>query len=308
VWSLSYHDVQAVFEKREDDIPDFIENNWSATKETLWERAGLTPAQRMENRSSFRMLFAFLCQAKADIWRRIAETYALCSIRSPIDAEERAGKCLALAELFPENLVHCAVLEDAGYFGEYPGSFSRRVFSAQRDPQAYSAALFLDDAADNRESEAFVREWVGFLRAFNLFQFISNSAAISRSGVADGLYQDIHPVQERQEMKHASAAQQAAWEELKELVSDAFLPLLERLLNENAIAPTVGFELEQNGQYLGQIELAWPQHKIGILEQGELHMQKGLKTHGWELFSLQTATGHIERILDTLKQGATHGY
>ena len=194
-------------------------------------------------------------------------------------------------------LAQAALLDGAALFGHHESPQTHRFFSTVQKPQSNSAALCLIDLEEIRDSKEFEGEWTAFLRGYNLFQFLEHSAAITRSGIEAGLYDDLLEKQPIAATERKETEQQAEWNELSELLPLEFHPILAKLIEARAPVPEVGIEVMSDGVVLGELELAWPTKNVGIVTQDYAHLQNEDRLAGWTLYNLADAEKTFSELL-----------
>lgn len=76
---------------------------------------------------------------------------------------------------------------------------------------------------------------------------------------------------------------------------------IDLLQNAGLPVPVAGMEIEKYGEVLGEIELAWENQKIAILNEDYLDMKSGLEPDGWKCFSVTEALLNYEPVMAALK-------
>ena len=295
VWSLTFHDVQEVFDNKQFPAPDYIKN-WSAdAKDIIWEKICPDKQMRLESMTSFRMLVRYLTSPESNAWKTAAKAYAMCGVTAPVTNREESLK--TVTRYIPEVLAQAALLDGAALFGHHESPQTHRFFSTVQKPQSNSAALCLIDLEEIRDSKEFEGEWTAFLRGYNLFQFLEHSAAITRSGIEAGLYDDLLEKQPKAATERKETEQQAEWNELSELLPLEFHPILAKLIEARAPVPEVGIEVMSDGVVLGELELAWPTKNVGIVTQDYAHLQNEDRLAGWTLYNLADAEKTFSELL-----------
>lgn len=295
VWSLTFHDVQEVFDNKQFPAPDYIKN-WSAdAKDIIWEKICPDKQMRLESMTSFRMFVRYLTCPESNAWKTAAKAYTMCGVTAPVTNREESLK--TVTRYIPEVLAQAALLDGAALFGHHESPQTHRFFSTVQKPQSNSAALCLIDSEEIRDSKEFEGEWTAFLRGYNLFQFLEHSAAITRSGIEAGLYDDLLEKQPKAATERKETEQQAEWNELSELLPLEFHPILAKLIEARAPVPEVGIEVMSDGVVLGELELAWPTKNIGIVTQDYAHLQNEDRLAGWTLYNLADAEKTFSELL-----------
>lgn len=102
----------------------------------------------------------------------------------------------------------------------------------------------LEDGAEQQGASGYEGAWNGFLRLFNLMQFVPNACVVTASGMAAHRYDTLLPVAERPGAAPAGAAPAAGWlKEALELADPALLDTLPVLAEAAWPAPVAGYAL-----------------------------------------------------------------
>ena len=177
----------------------------------------------------------------------------------------------------------------------------------------------LEDGETELGSQEFEPQWNGFLRAFNLFQFLPGVIFLTREGLKDHEYDDLSleastvigtsltsdaidlASTNKPESGQADSSGDQAWQEVRELmVEEDLLPFIDALEKAGTDLPLVGEEFESNGAVIGDLELAWPAQRIGIFISIDDEFKSNLENQGWKLFSGEVAMLHPEDIINEL--------
>jgi hypothetical protein len=127
---------------------------------------------------------------------------------------------------------------------------------------------WLDDREESREQSGFRHAWNGFLRLFNLFQFLDKSWFVTSSSVDEFDWSEL--------VGTALEPDQLSWERVWSDARDDAFPEYDAVLSTAWDAgireePTRGYELiSESGRPLGPVaEIAWLDAKVGILDAPE---------------------------------------
>ena len=122
-----------------------------------------------------------------------------------------------------------------------------------------------DDLADKSHFKA---AWNGFIRMYNVYQFIPEAVFITSKGISEGHYlwlmTDAGTEKDRIPDESDSLAALRA-------VTDAHIhPLLSFLVEHSLPLPEAGFELcDEKDEIIATAELCWPDKKIVFLRDDE---------------------------------------
>lgn len=145
--------------------------------------------------------------------------------------------------------------------------------------EAARCHITLDDLGPVDDNE-YERAWRSFWKLADLFQFAPNFSMASTTGVRDGRY--VIPSAAAEPEFEATAAEDD-WREIAEL--SFFGEQVYSLARADLPVPIVGYELtDENGKVLsGTLDLAWPDCKIGIVENEEETQDPIWSSQEWSL-------------------------
>ena len=163
--------------------------------------------------------------------------------------------------------------------------------------------FFVVHFMDNDTRATFEREWIGFLRLYNLMQFLPMGFCFTSTGLSNGIYDKllIDKANKRGE-KTTDIPFADEWKELENLVSNEFLSLIEELVKEKIAVPEVGYELQTaSGEIIAEAELAWEPNKLVILSQQQSCYTELFSNEGWKVFVIENALEQIDSIVSCVK-------
>lgn len=304
VWSLTWKDLQHQYKNQGNYFQNYL--SLSGTGRTkkfneLLDTYGIEKLIKLNSEDSFDWLIQFLSEPDERRWRYHAFVHGLLHLDLNRFAQETEKQLWRdqLQELFPEEItMPVEELQPPCLYGLYDatpdnGEDFLRWFvainqEALRDGQTegmYMACCLLDDPS-RQEGKAFEAAWNGFLRCFNLFQFIKQSFFATTEGKSSGQPYEALIVK----AETAKPADADEWAEIKEL-TDATLHGLIDLLSENGWAvPEPGYELaEDSGKIIAEAELAWPDLKIALLRPEHMPTMKCFSDAGWRIIEIDAA-------------------
>jgi DEAD/DEAH box helicase domain-containing protein len=167
-------------------------------------------------------------------------------------------------------------------------------------------ALHLDDS-DERQGESFEATWNGFLRLYNLFQFLSGAYPVSADEKAFWGYEELigqrhSPDSSDQSQPGASDGfDEEAWEQVLEYALDDVQPLLEPLREAQMPPPDVpSYELRRNGQIVAEAELGWPNRKVAVMLPGQTAHKDIFEEQGWSVYEAADLNDDPQELVDAL--------
>ncbi|MBI9088305.1 MAG: DEAD/DEAH box helicase [Desulfobacterium sp.] len=316
VWSLTFKDVQNEFKSIH--YPWFKE--WFTERGMLanrnlgkfWNGFKLEHQDKLKGISSFHMLFDYLSNPLTDAWKDMALVYSFTLHNGPQSGMPETWKDdlemlpTAMEEVLSGKTGQCLgggpVWEDLSCVKCYARSdqtITRKEYSG------VGMVAILEDGEISLGSEEFEPLWNGFLRAYNLMQFLPGVLFLTRQGLVEHQYDSLSLktshigfTPDESEKEESSEA----WTEVRELVTEKLLLLIDGLEKEGVAVPLVGEEFEADGSVIGELELAWRNEQVGVYESSTEKLKVKLTAEGWRLFTIEEGILHPEDIIDTLKK------
>lgn len=277
VWSLTWEDIDN-FGKR--GVTYNYENYLHQANLEFFKKL-YTPSSKFIEKSSFEWLIELLTSKDELLWQQRAMTLSASFIKpKPFDTTQKsftqtgADDLLKLNEQYlgssyGDDEVSLSILATKETLGK--GQFGSNII-----------ILHLKDRLGKLEFSS----WSGFLRAYNLFQFLEQTLFTTSLGVEEHAYEEITFSQE------SSLNQE--WEAIFEEVVDEAQALVKKLSTNKKISlPLVGEEIvDDKGVVIGESELMWSKLKIIVtLEEKPL-------LEGWSIFTIDEE----ESIIKTLQE------
>jgi DEAD/DEAH box helicase domain-containing protein len=295
VWSLTWKDV----ENRCHKLKAYYENALEPAKTpgqaqfvTLIQQYRLQGFRNAHSADSFDWLLHFLADPDEPSWQRYAYVHGLIRLDPQLDGSVWSA---AAQEHLPNNIAH--ILTDIqvpalyGHLQELyqTPSLQMLIASAHRDIQSSHspgmrlACSLLDDNM-HRNDEAFEATWNGYLRLYNLFQFLPHAFFVTQDGMERQLYEGLRFGSEARTETIHEKAEQAAWAEVRELTQPALYDLLDQLAARRWPVPEPGYELiNAEGEIVATAELGWTTLQIAFLNDRELASQRLFEAAGWQV-------------------------
>ena len=164
---------------------------------------------------------------------------------------------------------------------------SGRLQAAVQDKDRYGMRLvaWLQDGTDAVADAEYEAVWNGYLRLFNVLQFLPNAFFTSPAALTSG---HDFALQDRPSEKRASTAEverSEEWQAVLALAAEEVASLLNRMMRGGAAPPEVGFELvDEAGEVSAEAELAWPDRRIVVLLPEQEAFAAAFVAAGWEVF------------------------
>jgi DEAD/DEAH box helicase domain-containing protein len=139
----------------------------------------------------------------------------------------------------------------------------------------------IEDDYSTRNTEDFKRIWNEFWRLSNLLQFLPKVYQVSQELIEEFgeeiiisiVPEDVTPIGE--------------WKEILDLADESCEELLHEIMAARGPVPDVGYEVATIQGTIGEIELAWESHRLGVLLERDDKVINILKDHDWKLFLIE---------------------
>jgi DEAD/DEAH box helicase domain-containing protein len=305
-WSLTWADVERTIQKKPQDFVNFIDPSSTPGGAKLRE---ILTSQRLDTFDKHHTLssvewFIRLLMNPEDLhsWSRYANMVGLtCIAFNGHDKTRELDQWRRdLRESLPPSLFR--LFETArGPFvwgshvpgnESFPGSvrlygLRQKTGPGNSVPELLLACI-LHDREENVSQKNFIPVWNGYLRLYNLFQFLPHAFFLTSSGVASHLYETLIP-DEAVFLGQTPAGSHSSkdWIELKEVVNPSCTVLIDGWAAAGWPVPEAGYELmDQRGFVAATAEIAWEREKTAILREDELEYTEVFQKSGWSVFPL----------------------
>jgi DEAD/DEAH box helicase domain-containing protein len=336
-WSLTWDEVEHVFQDQGHFYVDFLDHDHPGFEEAFFNKIyggvlGGGDLRHERDAPSLTWLMRFL-RPPIDLqaWRRLAVGQAVGWLDpASAQADHYSDWHRGLEEVAPPTLV--GAMEKDGrdvLVGDAMHSIEGvecRIFamakqgwlntlgscelSSLQELSGLKVLVWLDDRPDVRQTPAFRRVWNGYLRLFNLMQFLPNAFFVTsyRQDEFDfGRLLEMHATSSER-----SSIKDARWQEVREEV--AFLDpeygqLVDQLRERECPRPTPAYTLtdDRGRPTAGLAELAWPEQEVGLVEcdPDDPELKKGKKAFedaGWTVECMHRAVESPELVVDSLEK------
>jgi DEAD/DEAH box helicase domain-containing protein len=324
-WSLTWHDVEQAFKEQERFFVNLTEPKAEGLQEVFYENIykfmGGGELRHATGETSLQWLERLLRktpEAGEEAWK----CWAFAMASAYLDPQSQDGGFEEwrgeLAEVAPLSLVDFMGEESSGALfgrfgiGEDNGS-PLKVFAIasqgglnSKHLSAIRVVVWLDDREETRQHADFRKAWNGFLRLYNLLQFLPHTFFITETGKAQLDYSALLPKGDE-----PAGELTGAWKAVRDqmVVVPRSDELVEELFELGCPLPTPGHELEDdNGTTLGPLaELAWPDQRVALVEvlpndpAGEDAI-KAFKSHGWKVADIEEMIDQPAAVLELLEK------
>jgi DEAD/DEAH box helicase domain-containing protein len=321
VWSLTWRDVtQAPGISR-----NYLQSLGSTGKGLLTQmgESKFQEVQTLMGAGSFRWLIRLLETQDIATYRRLAFVQALLIAKKQTDGETWTN---AARENLPDPLADrlAEQAEDTPLRGleERPAQLSddpvtvwgvttpEAVQSLQNgiNQAGGSTIVGLHLATDNgQQADRFEASWNGFLRLYNLLQFVPECYPVSSEAEAFKGYDELLGTRTApapdEPLPAGKSFDEEEWEEAREFAIEEVGPLLDYLYEETAPAPSVPYELMRDGEIVATAELGWAQSQVAVLAPNQGGNGEAFEDKGWTVFSWDEVTEEPGPVLRALRDG-----
>jgi len=320
-WSLTWGDVHREFSKSHTESRNPFTEGLQASMQPLREALASKLPSKLDMKafeayassSPLMQLLLFLQQPDAGKW----QDYTFTRVLNWFDQTRMMNwdeSCIAdFHSSIPTRLNQC--LGDSG-----PCAFGGIGMDDASDPLQIICAAPLESikSVDTEKmissvslntgmssDPSFKRSWQGFLKAYNLMQFLPWTAFITFDGVQSGVYEHIEWkfAEGLNEQQHDHEYSQEAAMVLEEVL-DEFRDGVKELFDDGVPLPVVAYELQdEHGEIIAEAELAWIEAKcIAMLTEQKDNFSDIFISKGWIVVELDETGKWINAVRDQLEE------
>jgi len=306
VWSLTWDDLQIKERNDHNAFPLSPKTSASHLQKFICYFNGIfddfNVQENVQNAGSFEILKEYLTDPSPKKWQALAYCHGILTIKNQSPSKEMMQSCAPkwyYEDYFsrPDSKTGVFWISDQDQL--HSGCIAvNLVHNGTTDPTMLRAFIYLDDTAQSEPS--FKPIWNGFLRAMNLFQFLHPyTGFFCASGLNDPEYYD--GLMQQDEDKVIPHEWIQALEESQDQVHHEVLVLL---MQNNALAPDVGFEIiDSNDRIITTTEIAWPKKKVAFLYDECWDDHAECERENWTCLKMEDLTeSHVAEILTLLNQ------
>ena len=294
VWSLSYKDVQTVFQNQGDYYSETLDYNLMPSGVSMYQKylksKSINPVS-FSKMSNAELLMQYLTSEDADkIFSSHAEAYMWALIDTGLakrTAENEVWKNRILE--FNKTLFGIDKGFDIGGIWAPRDINAHLVVYSGVSKNMKDKAVFavLNDVLSDR-TEKYEAEWNGMWRFSNIMQFLDEFMCVSQKGLIDFAYS----VLDRKTFYTASVSadiQTDDWadvfEEL-EYSDESAVEIVKIAQKNNFEKPVIGLETaDESDRVSGTVEVAWPDKKVCFITEEQEEYREMLESSGWRIVS-----------------------
>lgn len=314
VWSLTWNDVDNRFSAKPGYFWNFTNPASApngATFTAMLEGFEVEEFDKAHQEDSFEWLLRFLAHPDRKRWTTYAFIHGLMRLEPDRFRELTSieqWKKETIAQLSQEWQERVQDIEGDCLYGRLAPAESTetriqisvvipKAAVSPADPSQMGFFCWLDDSPEAMNRPDFEKTWNGYLRLYNLFQFLPLTFFATRKGLEGNLF-DLLPEPKESQLEVTVKGESAGWQEARELAAEVAHPLLDRLAEAGWEAPEVGYELVGDGDgIVASAELAWQGLKIALTNDGEMETAEEFFKAGWKVIPLAKAIQDVESLL-----------
>jgi len=317
IWSLTWDDVEDRFKGSPDSVFENFLNHSPAKLGQLLAAQGLNAMLGLHEIRNFDLLVTFLTQPDQEAWARYAAISAI-ALPSTAMISETDAESLRMGVLGDGD----AALPASG--GELlAGVFERKheneapmfllctiapkVVAMKGSPEGIECIARLFDEEATVSKAGVKAAWIGFLRTFNVFQFLPKSWFVTSRGLEANVYAPLTDnIWARTEP--VPPVEDPTFAELLELTAPEVHSLLRLISQEGLPLPQPGYELSgPAGEVIAAAELAWPEFKLALLLESESGLSSTFLEECWTTQGFASVHGNPQEFLAFLRAAVNRG-
>jgi DEAD/DEAH box helicase domain-containing protein len=303
VWSLSWDDVENSLNKKGGHYENFLGDRTekiNGLNESYDQQFQVKKLGGLRYQSSFDMFMTYLADPLPKMWKMSALIHALVHLDCVGQADDALLAAQALWQDMPWQDIQVETKPDSSgscLSGLYQKScdesplikllarLDREDYLKNRFHKLSVICRFFDDGDLAVNNPRFKAAWNGFIRMYNIYQFIPEAVFITSKGISEGHYSWLITEEGQEEEK--APGDSAAWAELRKVTDVGIHPLLSFLSSRGLPLPEAGFELCNEGnEIIATGELCWPEKKIALLRDDEIVGKSCFIERGWQTMPL----------------------
>jgi DEAD/DEAH box helicase domain-containing protein len=298
VWTLSWKDVQNVFRVQADYatetlLPEKMPSGARMYKPTV--ESGCASALRPYKASAMELLMNYLEEPDSErVFNVHAWAYAFSmldtvNLRNSVSFAEWNLNVSRINEAFNLNVTQFEF--GNAFFGTwkprltnshmtvYSGVVSDDMQENKTKADILSFVLFNDD--EDERTDKYEAEWNGFWHFVNVMQFLDRFTAVSVTGLKQMVYGVLSGMGDIVQEQPAGV-----WlDTLEQIIDESTMAFAKICIGLGIPEPSsVGFEMpDDNGDIIGEAELAWEHMKIAYLRPEQTEGEGAFITNGWKV-------------------------
>lgn len=321
VWSLSWNDIDDKFTPQHGHYENFTADNTPMLARMLDaydDKFKVKKMSGLHGKDGFDLFIEYLAQPDRNMWKMYSIILAMVLLdarqalaRNGIDVvaerlmKDVAWEAVTSATLPLESGDCLAGFLKKDYDEMHPMlrlliHIEAGALKNQRFDKYHVVCRFFDDD-DMADKKEFKAAWNGFIRLFNLYQFIHNAAFITSKGITNGEYAGF-TFECATEIRPDETFVSDELEELLSITDPSEHLLLRKIAEQKIPLPEAGYEyLGKDNIIIAGSELAWPDKKIAFLSEDELEFEEIFQSAGWRTAHLKDAIAEPDKYISLIK-------
>lgn len=317
IWSLTWDDVEDRFKNLADSQFENLLNGNPKLLGTLLAARGLGSLMGFQDLRSFDLFVNFLAKPEPGLWGRYAALVAL-ALQQPRKIDDGEADAMRAAVLGQDAERPPAVGEaglgvsmERKYMGDATMlkmcTIASNVAAQAGDPAQIECIGRLFDEASAASNQGFKAAWIGFLRGFNVLQFLPGAWFVTTRGLEANSYAVLLQASGVRSTRPTGQPDQSL-DELLDLCAPEVRALIRLIKEEGLPMPEPGFELaSQSGEVIATAELAWPALRLGILLETQAESEQALINAGWKVHRFMLIRANPKEFLAELRRASSGG-
>lgn len=290
VWSVTYKDVRS----RSKDLGSYYHNYMGGhpvTRNQFLSAQGV-PFREANRQDSFALLMLYLQNPDASLWAKWAFVEGILLTQSTKPDKAAAAWKAGLPDHLPVHAFEPAEAQQIGFavLNNILGRPAGKIWIHFNGSAVQSADVdgirvvgLLHDDAIYRQQDDFEACWIGFLRLYNLFQFLPHTAWVTVEGLAGHAYDALEGYIMDQRFGEDAIDLSS---EVKAYVDEALHDVVDALVAAGCVNLEAGFELtDDNGIVIADAELACIDNKEVHLLAYQSNAAPLFESRGWTVIT-----------------------
>lgn len=317
VWSLSWKDIENQYKNQN----YFFENYTHIQKQEklskynqLTDIYGIKDLRKTNNKDSFDWFIRFLGDHDSEKWGCHAFIHGLMHLDNvtygTVEGELKWFENLEARYPVEVNEIIKEAFEDEqkswfygltqpelkNIFHQISVAIEKDAIQANKVSEMYIACR-LQDLDEFQEKKGFEPAWNGFLRLYNLFQFIPHSYFVTGQDMEQGVAYSGFKETGAEDI----FGTKSKWDEILELTDPAFHGLIRKIAERACPVPEAGFEfVDEKGQIVAEAELGWIEKKMAFLLSRQIEFLTIFQQAGWEVAEIDEVLNNLEKYISLL--------
>ena len=313
IWSLTWDDVEDRFKSPSDSAFENFLNHSPAKLGQLLAAQGLNSMLGLHEARNFDLLVRFLTQPDHEALANYAAVNAIALPSTAMVSESAAANIRTTvlndgsATLPTGGGIMFAGIFERKFANQSPmfmlSTTAPKEVAMKGDPEGIECvARFFDEHA-TAPQPGFKAAWIGFLRSYNIFQFLPHAFFVTSRGLETDAYARLTDAITR-ESEQKTKDDNLELGELLDLTAPEARSLLRLISSEGLPLPEPGYELSGvAGEVIATAELAWPELRLALLLDSEANSESAFLEAGWTIQFIATARINPQEFFARLRQG-----